>query len=99
MTEPTHNLFDTPCLVVDEQLARHNIREMQQAARAAGCTLRPHIKTHKMPYFAKLQLEAGAVGITSCKISEAEVMAADGLRDIFIAYPLEIGRASCRERV
>ena len=70
MTEPTHNLFDTPCLVVDEQLARRNIREMQQAARAAGCTLRPHIKTHKMPYFAKLQLEAGAVGITSCKISE-----------------------------
>lgn len=49
MTEPTHNLFDTPCLVVDEQLARRNIREMQQAARAAGCTLRPHIKTHKMP--------------------------------------------------
>mgnify|MGYP000002116461 FL=1 len=88
MTEPTHNLFDTPCLVVDEQLARRNIREMQQAARAAGCTLRPHIKTHKMPYFAKLQLEAGAVGITSCKISEAEVMAAGGLRDIFIAYPL-----------
>ena len=25
MTEPTHNLFDTPCLVVDEQLARRNI--------------------------------------------------------------------------
>ncbi len=88
MIEAMRYLFDTPCLVVDEQQARRNIREMQKAAQAAGCVLRPHIKTHKMPYFAKLQLEAGAVGITSCKISEAEVMAAGGMRDIFIAYPL-----------
>ena len=60
MTESVRYLFDTPCLVVDEQLARRNIREMQQAAQAAGCMLRPHIKTHKMPYFAKLPPPAGA---------------------------------------
>ncbi len=50
--------------------------------------LRPHIKTHKMPYFARLQLEAGAAGITCAKVSEAEVMAAGGAEDIFLAYPM-----------
>ena len=41
-----------------------------------------------MPFFAKLQIKAGAVGITCAKVSEAEVMAEYGLRDIFIAYPM-----------
>ena len=61
---------------------------MQQGVNAAGCQLRPHIKTHKMPYFARLQLEAGAAGITCAKVSEAEVMADGGAEDIFLAYPM-----------
>ena len=69
-------------------MTRENIKRMQQVADANGCTLRPHIKTHKTPYFAKLQQQLGARGITSCKVSESEVMADAGLRDIFIAYPL-----------
>ena len=80
--------FDTPCLVVDEEIVRENIREMQNEADNNGCILRPHIKTHKTPYLAKLQVGAGACGITSCKVSEAEVMADNGFDDIFIAYPL-----------
>lgn len=79
---------ETPCLVVDEPLARENIARVQQGVNAAGCQLRPHIKTHKMPYFARLQLEAGAAGITCAKVSEAEVMAAGGAEDIFLAYPM-----------
>lgn len=79
---------ETPCLVVDEALARENIRRVQQGVNDAGCRLRPHIKTHKMPYFARLQLEAGAAGITCAKVSEAEVMADGGAEDIFIAYPM-----------
>ncbi|MBQ6451149.1 MAG: alanine racemase, partial [Solobacterium sp.] len=46
---------------------------------------RPHIKTHKMPFFAKLQMEAGACGIACAKIGEAEVMAEHGINDILIA--------------
>ena len=88
MKEAFRRQFDTPCLVVDEALARANIRDMQEEANRCGCALRPHIKTHKTAYFAKLQLEAGAVGITSCKVSEAETMADAGVEDIFIAYPL-----------
>ena len=79
---------ETPCLVVDESLARENIARVQQGVNAAGCQLRPHIKTHKMPYFARLQLEAGAAGITCAKVSEAEVMADGGAEDIFLAYPM-----------
>lgn len=79
---------ETPCLVVDEALARENIARVQQGVNAAGCKLRPHIKTHKMPYFARLQLEAGAAGITCAKVSEAEVMADGGAEDIFLAYPM-----------
>ena len=79
---------ETPCLVIDEPLARENIARVQQGVNAAGCQLRPHIKTHKMPYFARLQLEAGAAGITCAKVSEAEVMADGGAEDIFLAYPM-----------
>ena len=79
---------ETPCLVIDEEIARKNILRVQNAVNAAGCALRPHIKTHKMPYFTRLQLEAGAAGITCAKVSEAEVMAEAGAEDIFIAYPM-----------
>jgi D-serine deaminase-like pyridoxal phosphate-dependent protein len=80
--------LETPCIVIDVEKARSNIIAMQKAADEAGCKLRPHVKTHKMPFFAKMQMEAGAVGITCAKVSEAEVMAAGGLDDIFIAYPM-----------
>lgn len=83
--------LETPCIVIDEVQAKENIRKEQAEVDKAGCKLRPHIKTHKMPYFAQLQVEAGACGITSCKISEAEVMADGGMEDIFLAYPL-VGR-------
>ena len=58
---------------------------MQNYADKYGFKLRPHTKTHKMPYLAKLQQAAGAVGIAVAKVGEAEVMAENGLKDIFIA--------------
>ncbi|MDR2151043.1 MAG: alanine racemase [Spirochaetaceae bacterium] len=80
--------LETPCLIIDLEQSRRNINGMQKVVDQAGCTLRPHVKTHKMPFFAHLQREAGAVGITCAKVSEAQVFAAAGLDDIFIAYPL-----------
>jgi D-serine deaminase-like pyridoxal phosphate-dependent protein len=88
LNKPLLSTLETPCLVIDVDLARRNIIAMQQAADAAHCRLRPHIKTHKMPLFARMQVEAGAAGITCAKVSEAEVMADGGLDDIFIAYPM-----------
>jgi len=80
--------LDTPCLVVDLERMEANIRSWQEAIDAAGCRLRPHVKTHKAPEIAAMQLEAGASGITVAKVAEAEVFAAGGCEDIFIAYPL-----------
>lgn len=80
--------LETPCIVIDERIAKENIDRMQKQLDDCGCALRPHIKTHKMPYFAQLQIAAGAHGICSCKVSEAEVMADGGIEDIFLAYPL-----------
>ncbi|MCP6524980.1 alanine racemase, partial [Klebsiella pneumoniae] len=63
-----------------------NIEKAQVHADAAGVKLRPHIKTHKLPFFARMQVKAGAVGITCQKLGEAEVMADAGLTDIFLPY-------------
>jgi D-serine deaminase-like pyridoxal phosphate-dependent protein len=77
--------------MIDLERLNENIRKMQQVADSAGIRLRPHAKTHKMPEVARLQVEAGAVGVTVAKLGEAEVMADGGVRDILIAYPI-VGR-------
>lgn len=80
--------LDTPALLIDYDKARANIDAMATAIAAEGVALRPHAKTHKMPQIARMQLAAGSPGITVAKLGEAEVMAAAGIRDIFIAYPI-----------
>jgi D-serine deaminase-like pyridoxal phosphate-dependent protein len=78
--------IDTPAVLVDVDRADANIRRAQAYADAHRVPLRPHIKTHKLPRFAHLQVEKGAIGITCQKIGEAEVMADAGLEDIFLPY-------------
>jgi len=78
---------DTPSLIVDAARMQRNIDKMGALAVQAGVKLRPHAKTHKMPGVAKLQLDAGASGITVAKLSEAEIMADHGIDDLFIALP------------
>jgi D-serine deaminase-like pyridoxal phosphate-dependent protein len=79
---------DTPALVVDLDAVERNIDRMQAHCDALGVALRPHIKTHKLPALAHRQVARGAVGIACQKLGEAEVMAAAGLRDILISYPI-----------
>lgn len=76
----------TPLVTVDFALLTRNIDEMARLAVQQGIALRPHVKTHKSPALAQLQLERGASGITVATLREAEVMAASGCRDILIAY-------------
>jgi D-serine deaminase-like pyridoxal phosphate-dependent protein len=81
-------MVETPHLSIDGAKLKKNIEKMAAIAAQNGVTLRPHVKTHKIPTLAWTQVEAGAAGITVAKVSEAEVMADAGLEDIFIAYPL-----------
>jgi D-serine deaminase-like pyridoxal phosphate-dependent protein len=77
--------LDTPSVYVDLDILEGNIRSMQERCRGWGVGLRPHTKTHKIPEIARMQLDAGAVGITVAKIGEAEVLPGD---DVLIAYPI-----------
>ncbi len=87
MTRPkTVHEIDTPAILIDVNRVQANIKKAQAHADAIGVKLRPHIKTHKLPFFARRQLEAGAVGITCQKLGEAEVMADAGIVDIFLPY-------------
>jgi len=90
--------LDTPSLVVDLEVLERNIGEMAAVAGAAGVRLRPHTKTHKAPQIARMQVEAGAAGITVAKLGEAEVMADAGLEDLLIAFPLVGERKLARLR-
>lgn len=80
--------IETPALVVDLDVVDRNIAAMAAHMAARGVRLRPHVKTHKSVELAQRQLKAGAAGITVGTIGEAEVMAAAGILDIFIAYPV-----------
>ena len=83
---------DTPEVVIDLDVVRANIARTQAMADEAGVTVRPHIKTHKMPAIARMQVEAGAVGVQVAKLGEAEVMADGGIEDILVGYPI-VGEA------
>jgi len=80
--------YGTPIAVIDMDRVERNIARVQAACEAAGVANRPHIKTHKSPMLARLQIEAGAKGITCQKLGEAEVMADAGIDDILISYNL-----------
>jgi D-serine deaminase-like pyridoxal phosphate-dependent protein len=77
--------LDTPALLVDLDVMGANIERIAAACRAHGVAWRPHTKAHKTPEIARLQIAAGAIGVTCAKLGEAEVMGAAGIRDILIA--------------
>ncbi|HET9346294.1 MAG TPA: alanine racemase [Candidatus Limnocylindrales bacterium] len=80
--------LDTPCLVVDLDVAEANARRMADGAAARGVALRPHVKTHKSVALARLQLDAGAAGLTVGTLGEAEAMVDGGMDDVFVGYPV-----------
>ena len=88
--------IDTPAVILDLKIVKENINNYQKYCDDVGITLRPHIKTHKIPALAKLQVRAGAVGITAQKISEAEAIISEGgIDDVLITYNI-IGEKKLR---
>ena len=77
--------LDTPALWVDLDLMESNIQTLAQFFKGAGVAWRPHTKGIKVPAIAHMALDAGAIGVTCAKLSEAEVLAAAGVKDILIA--------------
>jgi D-serine deaminase-like pyridoxal phosphate-dependent protein len=94
--------LETPVAVVDLGRLEANIAGLQRYLDEHGIAGRPHIKTHKIPEIAHMQINAGAVGITCQKLGEAEVMAQAGIRDIFVPYNIlgqaKLERLTCLAR-
>lgn len=78
--------IDTPAVLIDMARAEANLERAQTYSDGHNLPLRPHIKTHRLPMFAKMQEALGAKGITCQKLGEAEVMADAGLADILLTF-------------
>ena len=76
---------ETPALVVELDALERNIARMAAFARTHHLRLRPHAKTHKCAAIARLQMDAGAVGVCVQKVSEAQALAAAGAADLYIS--------------
>ena len=78
--------IQTPCLVLDMDALERNIRKMGDYAKAHGMRHRVHGKMHKSVDVALLQERlGGSVGVCCQKVSEAEVFARGGIKDILVS--------------
>jgi len=79
--------LETPAVTVHLDVMEDNIRRVQAHLDRHRVANRPHIKTHKIPAIGKMQMAAGAVGITCQKLGEVEVFADAGVADdVLLAY-------------
>jgi len=88
----------TPALVLDLDAFEWNVRKMVLHARESGRSLRPHAKTHKCPEIARALVQAGAAGACAAKLSEAEMLAAHGIRGLLVTAAV-IGRHKIQRAV
>ncbi len=78
----------TPIAVVDLDRLEANIRRLAGYAQEHELALWPHAKTHKMPPVGRMQIAAGAAGLTVAKVGEAEVMTRRDLGPLLLHYPV-----------
>jgi len=86
----------TPALVLDLDVARRNVERMAKSLAAGPVKLRPHIKVHKSPDAARVQLAGGAIGVATATVWEAAVMLQCGIQDVLIANQV-VGEEKVRE--
>lgn len=84
----------TPRMVAVLPDIEANIAAMADYARQRGKALRPHAKTHKSPDIAKLQMAAGALGISCATVSETEAMAAAGIKGLLLTSPIALEKCA-----
>ena len=83
----------TPALLIDLDALERNVAAMASYCRQAGIALRPHSKTHKSARVARLQVEAGAIGICAVTLGEAEMLVDAGVRGVLITSPVVAAKA------
>jgi D-serine deaminase-like pyridoxal phosphate-dependent protein len=85
----------TPALLLDMETLRANLDLMAAGMRDAPATLRAHVKVHKSPHIARMQVEHGAIGVGCATVWEAIVMARAGICDVFVINEV-VGREKTR---
>src|SRR4029078_4738075 len=91
--------IQTPCLIIDLDALERNIRKMGDYAKAHNMRHRAHGKMHKSVEVLRLQQElGGAIGVCCQKVSEAEVFARAGIKDVLVSNqgrdPTKIARVA-----
>lgn len=76
--------LDSPALCVDLDKMEQNIKRVHTRLKDTPVKVRPHIKTHKCPAIAKMQLAAGAIGVCAAKLGEVEVMLNNGIENVLM---------------
>jgi D-serine deaminase-like pyridoxal phosphate-dependent protein len=74
----------TPALILDVGGLRANLGFMADHMRGASAALRAHVKVHKSPHIARMEVEYGAIGVGCATVWEAIVMARAGIDDVFV---------------
>lgn len=74
----------TPALLLDLGILRNNLSLIEKRMRSLPAQLRAHVKVHKSPHIARMQIEAGAIGVGTATVWEAIVMARAGIPDVFV---------------
>jgi len=77
--------LDTPALLIDLDVLESNMETMAAFFRARPAHVRPHVKSHKLPQIARMEVAAGAPGVCAAKLGEAEAMVDGGISDVLIA--------------
>src|SRR2546428_7852925 len=85
--------LDTPAVTVRLDIVERNIRRVHDHLARLGIANRPHVKTHKIPALGRMQMAAGAVGITCQKLGEVEVFTDAGVADDVLLTFNVLGRA------
>ncbi len=91
----------TPSLILDLEKFQWNIDKMFKFAKKVGVHVRPHAKTFKAAAICNKLIEAGANGVMTQKLSEAEVLLNSGIlyEDKTILISQEISDPGKIERV
>ena len=84
----TRSSIPTPALVIDLDALERNISAMAAFAARAGRHLRPHVKTHKCVAIARLQIAAGAVGVSCATLDELAAMVLGGVPGLLLTSPI-----------
>lgn len=79
-----------PTLIINESIARKNIKEMADKARRNNVSFEPHFKTHQSKEVGEWYRDEGIEAITVSSVSMAEYFSVNGWRNITIAFPVNI---------